>query len=72
MNHVLLIYNLDVSKAVQKAHTKNTEKVRKEAEEQKQLERLEKELLEEEYCISLELDLAEKKRKICWKGKKMN
>ena len=72
MNHVLLIYNLDVIKAVQKAHTKNTEQVRKEAEEQKRLERLEKELLEEEYCISLELDLAEKKRKTCWKGKKMN
>ena len=53
MNHVLLIYILDVIKAVQEAHANNTEQPRKEAEENKWLERLEKEQHEEEKQINI-------------------
>ena len=62
MNHVLLIYDLDVIKAVQEADAKNRERPRKEAEEKKRLGRLGKELLEEEKQTSLELERAEKRK----------
>ena len=51
VNYISLIYSLDVIKAVQEAHAKNTEWPRKEAEEKKWLERLEKEWLEKNFKI---------------------
>ena len=56
MNYTLHIYNFDVIKVVQEAQSKNTEQLRNEAEEKKQLERLGKEQLEEDKKIFLELE----------------
>ena len=62
VNHISLIYNLDVIKAVQEAYAKNTEQLRKEAEDKKWLERLEKEQLGGEKQTSLEVEQAEKRK----------